>query len=91
VPVDKPIVVPNVKPGPNARDIHALGNRDRFLIVVMFHVFRRIDVVAMIHEMHPVERHDAFFYRRNNDLALIWVNIWLLHKASQRLAFDRSR
>ena len=61
MPVDKPIVVSNVKPGPNARDIHALGNRDRFLIVVMFHVFRRIDVVAMIHEMHPVERHTHSF------------------------------
>jgi hypothetical protein len=33
--VNKPLVVPNVKPGSDAGDIHSVGGLNRFVIVVM--------------------------------------------------------
>jgi protein tyrosine phosphatase (PTP) superfamily phosphohydrolase (DUF442 family) len=55
--VNKPIVFPNVKPGPDRRHVHAVGSLYRFIIVVVLDFVRRVDVVAVIHEMHAVERH----------------------------------
>jgi hypothetical protein len=57
VSVDEALVIPKIKPGADARDIHAVGGLDRTFVVVMFHVFRLIHVVAVIDKMHTVENH----------------------------------
>ena len=59
VSVDKTLTFPEVKPGPDERHIHAVGSLYRILVGVMLYLMCRVDIAAVIHEMHTVESHKA--------------------------------
>ena len=60
VSVNKPLVVPNIKPGADARNVHAVSGLYHFVVPVMLDVVRRVDVVAMIHEMYAIQNHSYY-------------------------------
>jgi hypothetical protein len=37
-----------------------MSGLDRFIIRIVLDVLSRVDVAAMIHEMHPIDWHQAF-------------------------------
>ena len=55
--MDEALVIPQIKPGADARDIHAVGSLDGAFVVVILKIFRRIDVVAVVDKMQAVESH----------------------------------
>jgi len=57
--VNEPLILP-IKTGPDAGNIQTMSGLDRFIIRIVLDVLSRVDVAAMIHEMHPIDWHQAF-------------------------------
>ena len=58
--VNEPLIVPDIKTGPDAGNIQTMSSLDRFIIGIVLNMLGRVDVAAMIHEMHAIEWHRGF-------------------------------
>ena len=55
VPMDQPVIVPNLETGAEVRqDVHAMRGRYCRLIVVVLGMMRRVDVFPVIEEVHSI-------------------------------------
>ena len=58
--VNEPLILPDIKTGPDAGNIQTMSGLDRFIIGIVLDVLSRVDVAAMVHEMHAIDWHQGF-------------------------------
>ena len=58
--VNEPLILPDIKTGPDAGNIQTMSSLHRFIIGIVLNALSRVDVAAMIHEMNAINWHQGF-------------------------------